>query len=200
MSKSARKPKLTGLFFGSFNPIHTGHLIIANHMAEWAGMDEVWFVVSPQNPLKEKSGLLSDHHRLALVKTAIEDNPKFSACNIEFRLPQPSYTVNTLATLAEKYPERNFALIMGGDNLLTLHKWRNYTYILENYPIYIYPRPGHEANPFPENPHIILTDAPLMQISSSFIRESIRKGRSIKYLVPEKVEAYIDEMHFYEKL
>jgi nicotinate-nucleotide adenylyltransferase len=143
MSAPLKKGKITGLFFGSFNPVHIGHLIIANHMIEWTPIDEVWFVVSPQNPLKNKSTLLEDHHRLALVNVAIEDNHKFKASNIEFGLPKPSYTINTLTALSEKYPDRNFALIMGADNLQTIHKWRNFEMILKEHRIFVYPR--HES-------------------------------------------------------
>ena len=200
MTLQNKKQKITGLFFGSFNPIHTGHLVIANHMVEWAGVDEVWFVVSPQNPLKKKDSLLADHHRMALVNIAIDDNPKLKASNIEFSLPKPSYTVTTLAALAEKYPERSFALIMGSDNLQSIHKWRNYGLILENHKIFIYPRPGFDGGDFRNHPHITWTEAPLMQISSTFIRDSIRKGRSVKYLLPDKVNDYIGEMHFYKKM
>ncbi len=191
--------KNTGLFFGSFNPIHIGHLVIASHMLEYSGLDEVWFVISPQNPLKKQSMLLDDHHRLAMVQVAIEDNPKFRASHIEFGLPRPSYTITTLTVLAEKYPTRKFMLIMGSDNLETFHKWRNYERILEDYRILVYPRPGFDGGKFRDHPAIRWTDAPLMQISSTFIRASIRKGKSTRYLLPDRVFDYLTEMHFYEK-
>lgn len=193
------KQKLTGLFFGSFNPIHTGHLIIASHMLEYGGMDEVWFVISPHNPLKKQSGLLEDHHRLALVNVAIEDNPRFRSCNIEFGLSKPSYTINTLTVLAEKYPDRHFALIMGSDNLQHFDKWKNFRMILEDYRIFVYPRPGSDGGAFKDHPAVTWVEAPLMQISSTFIRESIRKGKSTRYLLPDKVFTYLSEMHFYKK-
>jgi nicotinate-nucleotide adenylyltransferase len=192
--------KTTGLYFGSFNPIHVGHLIIANHLVEYTDLDEVWFVISPHNPLKKKSSLLADHHRYAMVHLAVEDNPKLWASNIEFGLPQPSYTVHTLAFLEEKYPEKEFVLIMGGDNLATFHKWKNYTHILEHYRIMVYPRPGMVLPEIARHPNIsIAENVPLMEISSSFIRKSIARGKSVEYLLSDKVYQYLREMHFYEK-
>jgi len=193
------KKKITGLFFGSFNPIHIGHLIIASHMIEYGGLDEVWFVISPQNPFKKQSSLLDDNHRLALVNVAIEDNPRFRACRVEFELPKPSYTINTLTVLNEKYPGHHFALIMGGDNLQHFDKWKNYEMILKDYRLFVYPRPDADGGTFRDHPAVKWVDAPLMQISSTFIRESIRKGKSTRYLLPEKVFEYITEMHFYKK-
>ena len=190
--------KKTGLFFGSFNPIHVGHLIIGNHMVEHTDLDEVWFVISPHNPLKKKSTLLADHHRYAMVNLAVEDNPKLWASNIEFGLSQPSYTVHTLAFLEEKYPEKEFVLIMGGDNLASLHKWKNYEHILENYSIKVYPRPGEKLPELANHPHVEIVEAPLMQISSSFIRMSIKEGKSVEYLLSDRVFKYLTEMHFYE--
>lgn len=191
--------KNTGLFFGSFNPIHTGHLIIANCMLEYGNLDEVWFVISPQNPLKARSGLLEDHHRLALVKVAIDDNPRFRACNIEFGLPKPSYTIHTLTALAEQYPVRNFVLIMGSDNLQNFARWKNYEMILEQYKLLVYPRPDADGGVFRDHPSVTWVEAPLMQISATYIRESIRQGKSTRYLLPDKVYEYITEMHFYQK-
>lgn len=191
--------KKTGLFFGSFNPIHVGHLIIANTMLTSSELEEVWFVVSPQNPLKERSTLLADHHRLQMVRVAIEDNYRMRACDIEFHLPVPSYTVVTLAHLGEQYPEREFCLIMGSDNLDNLHRWRNYEYILNNYKIYVYPRPGHLGGDFASHPNVTMVDVPMMDISSSYIREQIRNHRSVEYLLTEPVYKYLTEMHFYEK-
>jgi nicotinate-nucleotide adenylyltransferase len=199
MSEKKKKIKTTGLFFGSFNPVHTGHLIIASHMLEWSPLDEVWFVVSPQNPLKNKTSLLAGHHRLALVNIAIEDNPKFKASNIEFSLPEPSYTINTLVALSEKYPDRNFALIMGADSLQTLNRWKNYEIILNDCRIFVYPRPGFDGGTFREHPGVTWVEAPLMQISSTAIRNDIRSGKSARYLLPDKVHDYIHEMHFYKK-
>ncbi len=200
--------KTVGLFFGSFNPIHVGHLILANHFVNDTEMDEVWFVVSPHNPHKAKSSLLDETHRLAMVKEAIDDNPKLRASNIEFKLPKPSYTVDTLAYLKEQYPNHQFALIMGEDNLRSFHKWKNYEIILEKYPIFIYPRvytiqeletkDKAEKNKLQNHPHIQLVDAPLMKISSSHIRKSIKEGKDIRYLVSEPVFKYLDEMNFYK--
>jgi nicotinate-nucleotide adenylyltransferase len=195
-TQSAKK---TGLFFGSFNPIHVGHLIIANHMVEHTDLDEVWFVISPHNPLKKKSTLLADHHRYAMVNLAVEDNRKLWASNIEFGLSQPSYTVHTLAFLEEKYPEKEFVLIMGGDNLASLHRWKNYEHILENYSIMVYPRPGEKLPELVNHKHVQVVEAPLMQISSSFIRKSIKEGKSVEYILSDRVFKYLSEMHFYQK-
>ncbi len=191
--------KLTGLFFGSFNPIHVGHLIVANAMLELTDIEEVWFVVSPQNPLKERSTLLADHHRLQMVRAAIDDNYRFQACDAEFHLPKPSYTVVTLAHLAEKYPGRRFAIIMGGDNLENFHRWRNYEQILEHYSLYVYPRPGSTPGPLAAHPHVHLVDVPTMNISSSYIRQQVAEGHPPRYLLTEPVFRYLTEMHFYEK-
>ena len=196
-----------GLYFGTYNPIHVGHLIIANHMAERDDMDQVWLVVTPQNPLKSNSNLLADYHRLALVKIAIDDNFNLRASDVEFNLPKPSYTVDTLAHLREQYPEHQFALIMGEDNLRTFHKWKNYEVILERHQIYVYPRPitlaelNNEVAPTKSEIHdhknVIVTDSPMMQISSTIIRNKIQNGQSIQYLVTDAVRQYIDEMNFY---
>lgn len=190
--------KKTGLFFGSFNPIHVGHLIIANSMLTGSELEEVWFVVSPQNPLKERSTLLADYHRLQMVRVAIEENYKMRACDVEFHLPIPSYTVVTLAHLGELYPDREFSLIMGSDNLDNFHRWRNYEHILENYEIFVYPRPGHDGGDLASHPHVHLVDVPMMDISSSYIRERISKRQSVEYLLTEPVYKYLTEMHFYE--
>jgi len=189
----------TGLFFGSFNPIHIGHLAIANYMVEFTDLDKVWFVVSPHNPLKQKSTLLPDHHRLQMVRLAIEYDNRFKASNIEFSLPQPSYTVDTLTYLEEQYPGHEFVLIMGSDGLKTFHKWKNYKEIIANYPRYVYPRPGTgpELLNNLENGNVV--HAPLMEISSTFIREAIANGKDIKYFLPEKVWEFINEMNFYKK-
>lgn len=192
------KKKSTALFFGSFNPIHVGHLVIANSMLQQEGIDEVWLVVSPQNPLKERATLLADYHRLQMVRRAIEDNYKLRACDIEMHLPLPSYTVVTLAALGEKYPDREFCLIMGSDNLENFHRWRNYEYILQNYHIYVYPRPGSEHCPLRDHPSVTMTDVPMMDISSSFIRRQIAAGKDVRYLLTEPVYKYLTEMHFYE--
>jgi len=189
----------TGLFFGSFNPIHIGHMILAEYMVEHAGLRDVWFVVSPQNPLKEKKGLLADHHRLAMVNVATEDDARFRSSNIEFKMPQPSYTIDTLAYLSEKYPDHHFVLIGGTDILASFHKWKNYQVLLDRYELYIYNRPHYDPGDYRHHPNIRFFDAPLLEISASFIRDSIKKGREVKYMLPQKVYEYIREMHFYEK-
>lgn len=198
--------KKVGLYFGTFNPIHVGHLIIANYMADSTQLDEVWLIVSPQNPLKKKSSLLEDYHRLALVKVAIEDNDKLSVSDIEFSMPKPSYTANTLAYLEEKHPEYVFSLIMGEDNIRTLHKWHNYEHIINSHNIYVYPRLLTEGeskldSALPEiinHKNITLVDAPVMKISASFIRKSIAENKDVRYLLTNPVLKYIEEMHFYK--
>jgi nicotinate-nucleotide adenylyltransferase len=201
-----------GLYFGTFNPIHVGHLIIANHIADNTPLDSIWLVVTPQNPLKNKASLLADYHRLATVRVAVENNTKLQACNIEFDLPKPSYTVSTLAYITEKYPEHTFSLIMGEDNLRTFHKWKNYEQIINNYNIYVYPRVLTEQEKNKQNQvvdsidgnlinhsNIIFCNAPIMKISSSFIRKAIKEKKDVQYLLTEPVFKYLTEMHFYEK-
>ena len=202
-----------GLYFGTFNPIHVGHLIIANYMVEFTNLDQVWLVVSPQNPLKKKSTLLEDYHRLSMVEIAIEDNNNLKASNIEFKLPQPSYTINTLTYLKEKHPKHEFSLIMGEDNLRTFHKWKNYEQILENHKIYVYPRAltEQERQEMDDSlslekksrvlgtKNIIICDAPVMKISASFIRDSIKNKKDVRYLLTELVYKYVQEMNFYKK-
>ena len=193
------KTKKVGLFFGSFNPIHTGHMVIAGYMLGFTDLDDIWMVISPHNPLKEKKNLLADHHRYAMVQVAIEENPRIRACNIEFKMPQPSFTIDTLVRLEEKHPDHQFVLIAGTDIFPTFHKWKNYEILLENYKFYIYRRPGFDPGIYASHPHVVIFDAPLLEISSSFIRQAIADGRDIRYFVPEKVYDYIREMHFYEK-
>lgn len=186
-----------GLFFGSFNPIHTGHLIIANYMATQTDLDRVWLVVSPHNPLKPKKTLARDYDRLHLVRLGIGDNPLLEASTIEFNLPKPSYTVDTLAYLREKYPERTFCLIMGGDNLASLPQWKNYEFILANYDIYVYKRPAFEAGSLADHPRVHFCEAPLLDISATYIRECLQKGKSVQYLVPEMVFHYLQTTNLY---
>lgn len=188
----------TGLYFGSFNPIHIGHLIIANHLVNYSELDELWFVISPQNPLKKKSSLLADYHRLEMVKLAIDDNPQFKASDIEFKLLQPSYTIHTLTYLSEKHPDHQFYLIMGADNLTVLDKWKNYEQILEQYHICVYPRPGFDGGDFRNHPQVQWIDAPLIEISSSFIRQAIHEGKPVRYYLHPAVWKYMDEMNFYK--
>lgn len=187
-----------GLFFGSFNPVHVGHMIIANYMATQTDLDQVWMVVSPQNPFKAKKSLAKDYDRLHLVELAIGDNSKLKASNIEFGLPQPSYTIDTLIYLSEKHPDKNFALIMGGDNLATLHKWKNYEVLLRDYEIYVYQRPQYELGELVQHQSVRLFDAPLMQISASYIRKCLKSGKSIQYLVPEAVFEYLEHHRLYD--
>jgi nicotinate-nucleotide adenylyltransferase len=190
--------KITGLFFGSFNPLHVGHLAIANYLLEYSCMDELWFVVSPHNPLKNKQSLAPDYHRLEMVKVAIGEHTRMKACDIEFRLPKPSYTIDTLANLSEKYPKRNFALIMGADNLLSLEKWKNYEQILKNYPIYVYPRLGFDTTSVNISGKITITKAPLMEISSSEIRNAMKEGKDMRFFMHDKVFEYITECGLYK--
>ncbi len=192
--------KRTGLLFGSFNPIHTGHLILANYMSEFTDLDEVWFVVSPQNPLKDKKTLLADYHRLALVRLAVDDHPKLGVTDIEFKMPVPSYTIDTLTYLSEKYPDRQLVLISGTDIFQKFHKWKNYKELIELYHFYVYPRPGSSLGEYENNPSITLWDAPQIEISSSFIRKGIAAKKDMSFWMPDKVYEYITEMHFYEKL
>jgi nicotinate-nucleotide adenylyltransferase len=189
----------TGLFFGSFNPIHVGHLVLANYMLAFADLKEVWFVVSPHNPLKEKASLLSQTHRLQMVRRAVEDHPKMKASNIEFKLPQPSYTINTLAHLKEKYPQKEFSLILGMDNLQTFDKWKNYEQILRSHQLLVYPRQNSESGKFKDHPQVTITRAPVIEISSSFIRAAIADKKNVDCFMPDKVAAYVKEMNFYKK-
>ena len=191
--------KKVGLYFGTFNPIHIGHLIIANHMAEFSDLDEVWFVVTPKSPFKQKQSLLDNHHRYQMVFEAIQEYPKLRASKIEFDLPQPNYTINTLVHIGERYPDHHFCLIMGEDNLKGFHKWKNYEAILDGYDIYMYPRisSGIRENRFKDHPKIHRVDAPIMEISSTFIRKEHKNGRNIRALLPDTVWNYLDEMNFY---
>ena len=189
----------TGLYFGSFNPVHIGHLAIANYMAEFTDLEQVWFVVSPHNPLKKKPSLLADRDRYDMVYMAAGDSDMLRVSDIEFSLSKPSYTINTLAYLQEKYPKRTFSLIMGADNLETLEKWKNYQELLDNYDMYVYPRPGSDGGKYKNHERVKMVNAPLMEISGSFLRDAIKKGHNIKYFLPEKVYEYIVDMHFYEK-
>lgn len=196
MKKS--KVKKTGLFFGSFNPLHHGHMMIASFMANYTDLDEVWFVVSPHNPLKEKNTLLPDIHRLAMVNLAIEDDPALKSSNIEFKLPQPSYTIDTLTYLTEKYPEKQFILIAGGDILPTFHRWKNHQELLKQNQFYLYPRPATVPTSFDNHPSFTRVEAPLITLSSSFIRQGIREGKNMQHFLPARVWQYIREMNFYK--
>ncbi|HIC30301.1 MAG TPA: nicotinate-nucleotide adenylyltransferase [Flavobacteriaceae bacterium] len=188
-----------GLYFGSFNPIHVGHLIIANQLVENSDLDQIWFVVTPHNPFKKKSTLLDNYQRLEMVYLATKDYDTLKESDIEFNLPQPNYTVNTLVHLTEKYPKHDFALIMGEDNLKSFHKWKNYQTILEYHSIYVYPRisEGKVDTQFNNHPKITRVDAPIIELSSTLIRNAIKEGKNVKPLLPEHVWEYLDEMNFY---
>ncbi|MDR0229265.1 MAG: nicotinate-nucleotide adenylyltransferase [Flavobacteriaceae bacterium] len=192
-----------GLYFGTFNPIHIGHLVIANHMVQFTDLDEVWMVVTPHSPLKKKKGLLEDFHRIHMVNLATADYDYIKPSDIEFNLPQPNYTVNTMAHLHERYPKHEFSLLMGQDNLDSLPKWKNYEILLERYAIYVYPRifmDKQEDNPLLSHPNIHLVDnAPIMEISATFIRDSIKEGKNIMPLLDKEVWKYIDHNLFYKK-
>jgi len=187
-----------GLYFGSFNPIHHGHLLIASYVLQHTELKQVWFVVSPQNPLKPAASLLNEYHRFYLVQLAIEGENNFKASDIEFKLPKPSYTVDTLTYLQEKYPTNEFAVIMGSDSFQNLPKWKNYNWLLQHYPIYVYKRPEHESLPaYPNAKGVHVLNAPLLPISSTEIRKDIKTGKSIRYLVPETVRTEIERNGYY---
>lgn len=192
--------KKIGLFFGTFNPIHIGHLIIANHMAEYSDLDEVWLVVTPQNPFKKKSSLLDNYQRLEMVHRATEAYMKLRPSNVEFGLQQPNYTAHTLAVLEEKYPEKTFSLLLGEDNLRNFHKWKNSEVILERCNLFVYPRISNEEDDYPlkTHPKVHFIDAPMIEISASFIRKSIAEGKNIRPLLPHESWKYLDEMNFYK--
>jgi nicotinate-nucleotide adenylyltransferase len=186
-----------GLLFGSFNPVHIGHLIIANYMANYTDLKQVWLVVSPQNPLKKYGDLINTYDRLEMAKLATDNAKNIKVSDVELRLPQPSYTIDTLAHMKEKYPEHEFALIMGSDNLATLHKWKNYKLILRDYNIYVYPRPGYENAEFASHPSVTITMTPLMELSASFIRKSLAEKKSVQYFVPDSVLEFIESKNLY---
>ena len=188
-----------GLYFGTFNPIHIGHLVIANHLAENSDLDKIWFVITPHSPFKKKSSLLDDQQRFEMVYRATESYDKLEPSNIEFKLPQPNYTINTLTHLYEKHPKYEFSLIMGEDNLKSFHKWKNHEAILEHHEIYVYPRisEGKIETRFDDHKKIHRVDAPIMELSSTFIRSSIKEGKNIRPMLPQYVWEYIDEMNFY---
>ncbi len=190
--------KTTGLFFGSFNPVHVGHLIIANYILNHTDLEQIWMVVSPHNPHKSKASLANDYDRLHLLNLAIGDNPKLKSSDIEFNLPQPSYTIDTLTHLSEKYPNKRFSLIMGGDNLGSLHKWKNYEKILEYYSITVFSRPGYDLGPLAAHPKVtVLQDTPMLHISASDIRNLRKLKKSIQYLVPDSVYTAIEQSGLY---
>ncbi len=187
-----------GLYFGSFNPIHNGHLIIANYVLQHTNINQVWFVVSPQNPLKKSATLLNEYNRLYLVQIAIEDERSLRASDIEFRLPKPSYTIDTLTYLTEKYPAYEFSVIMGSDSYQNLPAWKNYKQLLKNFSIIVYERPGFKSEKVYEDSQTTFLKAPLLEISSTYIRKTIKEDKSIKYLVPEKVRIEIEQNNYYK--
>ena len=188
----------TGLFFGSFNPVHIGHLAIANYIIEYTDLERLWFVISPHNPLKQKESLLPDQTRLELMELAINDDERFTICDIEFRMPKPSYTIDTLTYLSEKYPKSEFVLILGSDSLLTFHKWKNYDQIVDRFHRIVYPRLNDQSADYGSHKNItVLSEAPKMEISSSFIRNAIRKGKNIRFFLPEKVYNYVIDYNLY---
>ncbi len=191
--------KKIGLYFGSFNPVHNGHLIIANYFAEFTDLNEVWFVLSPQNPFKKKSSLLNFYDRYYLLQLATENYTKFKISDIENKLPRPSYTIHTLVYLQDQYPENEFVLIMGSDNVKTLHKWKNYEQIVRNYEIYVYPRPGFDPGNLPFKAKIKIVNAPLMEISSSFIRKALKDGKNVSFFMPQKVADYVLKNNLFRK-
>lgn len=193
------EPMHVGLFFGSFNPVHIGHMALANYMLQFTEMKEVWFVVSPQNPLKSKALLLDQQSRYLLVQLAIDDQSGFRSSNIEFGLSQPSYTINTLVHLREKYPEHRFSLILGQDNLVSFHRWKNHLEILKDHHLFIYPREGTGPSQFDDHPHVHLTEAPVIGISASFIRQGIRDKKNMRFFLPDRVWEEIDALNFYRK-
>ncbi len=192
------KNNKTGLFFGSFNPIHNGHLMLAKYILNEYDLAEIWFVVSPQNPLKDKKTLLDEHHRLQLVRLAIEDEPKFKASDIEFKLERPSFTINTLVHLKEKY-KRPFVLLMGADSAASIKKWKNYESILEDYEVYVYPRPSDDVESILKHKNLKIINAPQIELSATYIRQAIKAKKDVRFLLSERVYDYVQEMHFYEK-
>lgn len=190
--------KKTGLFFGSFNPIHNGHLMLAKYILNEYDLEEIWFVVSPQNPLKDKKSLLDEHHRLQLVRLAVEDEPKFKASDIEFKLEKPSYTINTLVHLKEKY-KRPFVLLMGADSAASLKKWKNYEAILDDYEVYVYPRIDDNVDAILKHKNLKIIKAPQIELSATYIRQAIKAKKDVRFLLSEKVYDYVKEMHFYKR-
>jgi nicotinate-nucleotide adenylyltransferase len=189
-----------GLYFGSYNPIHIGHLAIANYLVEYTDIDQLWFVISPQNPFKKKGNLLDDYQRLEMAHRAVEGDGRLRASNIEFSLPKPSYTIDTLVWLKDQHPNYQFVILMGSDNLESFHKWKNYESIVENYGVIVYPRPGFDQSKIQPHKNITIAEnAPLMEISSSFIREAIHNGKDVRHFMPPRAWEYLEEMNFYKK-
>lgn len=188
-----------GLYFGSFNPIHSGHLVVASYMAEFTDLEQVWLMVSPHNPLKPIETLLQDYHRFALLKVGIGNNSKLKASDFEFKLSKPNYTIDTLTKLRVQFPLHEFVMILGTDTLETFHKWKDFRQILDNYELYVYPRSQSTGGDLMIHPQVKKMEAPLIEISASFIREAIRNKKDVRYMMPESVWNYIEDMHFYER-
>ena len=188
-----------GLYFGSFNPVHIGHLAIANYILEYSDLEQIWFVISPQNPFKEKKTLLKDYHRFELLYRAIGDNNAFRVSDIEFKLPQPSYTIDTLTYIFEKFPKHEFSLLMGSDNIASFHKWKNHEQILAHHSLYVYPRNDYKGSRFDNHNKVQFINAPQIEISSSFIRAAIKEGKEIPFFMPTEAYNYMREMNFYVK-
>lgn len=189
-----------GLFFGSFNPIHNGHLMLANYIVEYGDMESVWFVISPQNPLKNKENLLEDYHRRNMLELAIKSDKRFEICDIEFYMPKPSYTIDTLTRLSELHTNTDFYVICGMDSIGSFKKWKNYHMILENYHILVYPRKSYDDSEFLSYPSVQIIDAPEIEVSSTFIRNAIKEKKDVRYFMPDKAYKYMIDMHFYENL
>lgn len=187
-----------GLLFGSFNPVHIGHLALANYLAEYAGLDEVWFVLTPKNPFKEKGDLLDEAHRLELLKLALQEEPRFKASDFEFMLPRPSFTIDTLDKLHATFPQHDFRLIMGADNLLAIDKWKEPERLLKQYRLLIYPRPGYSLEAQPQTKGLQVVDAPLLDLSATLIREGLRMGKNLRYLLPHGVYDLITARGWYK--
>ena len=190
--------KKIGIYSGSFNPIHHGHVMLANYLVEFSDLDELWFVVSPQNPLKKKDELLDDDERMKLVQLAVGDDPRFRVSDIEMHLPTPSYTINTLSVLAEQYPDVKFVFICGMDSLQNLYHWREYQKILDNYELLVFPREGYDGGELLHHPSVKVLKTPILEISSTFIRQCVKEGRDVRHFMPEKAFRYMQERHFYE--
>ena len=190
--------KKVGIYSGSFNPIHHGHVMLANYLVEFSDLDELWFVVSPQNPLKQKDELLDDDERLKMVQLAVGDDPRFHVSDIEMHLPTPSYTINTLTALSDQYPDCQFVFICGMDSLQNLHRWREYQKILDNYQLLVFPREGYDGGELAHHPSVTILKTPILEISSTFIRQCVKEGRDVRHFMPERTFSYMKEHLFYE--
>ena len=187
-----------GLFFGSFNPIHNGHLMLANYIEEYTDLDSLWFVVSPQNPFKDKDSLLDDNHRLEMLKMAIQNDERFEVCDIEFDMPKPSYTIDTLNRLSELHPDAEFYLICGMDNLNKFNKWKNYQDILDNYHLLVYPRKNYDGGELSNHKSVQIINAPEIEISSTFIRKAMTENKDLRHFMPNESYKYMIDMGFYK--